>query len=128
MSRTFDFPLTGEQSQQIARLLVAYNELPSGAYKGLTLPRIYQMVFEGGVVGNKERADAAALPSDAVTASVQVTIRDMYLEEFDELVRRWNLGSDEVLRIVIVDGLAEVEQAVIMFQKGHKFVPKPGSS
>ena len=121
MPKDIDLPLDETEEARVPQLAREYQSL--GGHAGTTEEKIARMIFEGGIFKNKDRPKAAPLPAPAKLAPRTVTASDSSLRELEELEARWGLSREEVLRIVVVDGLAYVEEALHMFKRGHKFVP-----
>jgi len=128
MPKTIELPLDPQEGVRVLELVKAYRELPGHAYAAASEDSILRMIFTGGIFKNKDRETAQRLTPPPTLSARSLTSDDATLADLAKLSEKWKLSTDEVLRIVVVDGLAYVEEALDAFQRGHKTVPAKGSA
>lgn len=100
--------------------------LPKGY--GAGEENLARMVFSGGLKANEGRSSAQALPS-SVAKTLTLMAFGSQDTEITTLEKAWGLSRAEVLRIVVVDGLASVEGAAARFKAGNKIAgPSKGDA
>jgi len=128
MFTPFDLPLGASENARVPQLAAEYRALKGGAYATATEESIGRMIFEGGIFKSKDRPVVGPLSAPLSTVLRSVMVMDSSLRELEQLEQRWGVSREETIRIVVVDGLAYVEEALEMFKHGHRYVPAKGQA
>lgn len=125
MSIVVDLPFTDDEMADVDHLVADARALGPTA-PGKTLDSLLRMICQGGMLALASVSDVQ--PPKVPPGRRSVTLMSSDARELEALERKFRLGREEMLRLVVLDGLAYVTTAMTNPRNGQQVALPPGTN